>query len=419
MIKKISILALFLILISTIFWNFINYEYQNKILKSLLISYEKITFKESKYRKLEKKINEENIIVSKFGNLKFKKVKLIERDSNQPLGYLEIIKDEIIYLAANGDMYFFDKNSNQTQIKNNLNELIGNNIKLLEEALFNPYFKDSIRDLFFHKSYLYVVLLYKEMDNENVRLSTAVLRGKFNKDLIEFEFFFKPDNFTKLDIDHAHIGGRVVVDDNDNFFLAVPDYDQIERIYENDNIFGKVVKIKTLKNFEIISKGHRNPQGLFYDKKEKILLETEHGPSGGDEINLIKKNLKYGWPTTSLGAKDDPEDPHPIYHNHLKHGFEKPLFSWRLYNPGISQIIKISENSKFNFKELYMVSSLSGGSMYTGNHLYIFSKKENKFILEDKIYINDRIRDLIYDSKNDRIILALESQESLGIISSE
>ena len=57
--------------------------------------------------------------------------------------------------------------------------------------------------------------------------------------------------------------------------------------------------------------------------------------------------------------------------------------------------------------------------MYTGNHLYIFSKKENKFILEDKIYINDRIRDLIYDSKNDRIILALESQESLGIISSE
>ena len=64
---------------------------------------------------------------------------------------------------------------------------IGNNIKLLEEALFNPYFKDSIRDLFFHKSYLYVVLLYKEMDNENVRLSTAVLRGKFNKDLIEFD----------------------------------------------------------------------------------------------------------------------------------------------------------------------------------------------------------------------------------------
>ena len=158
---------------------------------------------------------------------------------------------------------------------------------------------------------------------------------------------------------------------------------------------------------------------MFYDKKEKILLETEHGPSGGDEINLIKKNLKYGWLTTSLGGKDSSEAQYPIFHNHVKQGFEKPLFSWRLYNPGISQIIKISENSKFNFKGLYMVSSLSGGSMYTGNHLYIFSKKEKKFILEDKIFINDRIRDLIYDSKNDRIILALENQENIGIISSE
>ena len=45
--------------------------------------------------------------------------------------------------------------------------------------------------------------------------------------------------------------------------------------------------------------------------------------------------------------------------------------------------------------------------------------KKLKFILEDKIFINDRIRDLIYDSKNDRIILALENQENIGIISSE
>ena len=419
MIKKTSFSILFLIIISAIFWNFVNYESQNKVLKSLLLSYEKITFKESKYKQLKKKIDEENIIVSKFGNLKLKKVKLIERDSNIPLGYLEIIKDEIIYLTASGDIYFFDNNLNQTQIQNNLNELTGNNIKLLEEKLYDPYFKDSIRDLLFHKGYLYVVLLYKEMNNDNVRLSTAVLRGKFKKDLIEFEFFFKPNNFTKLDIDYAHIAGRIVVDNNNDFFLAVPDHDQIKRIYENDNIFGKVVKIKSLRNFEIISKGHRNPQGLFYDKKEKILLETEHGPSGGDEINLILQNLKYGWPTTSLGVKDSSEAQYPIFHNHVKQGFEKPLFSWRLYNPGISQIIKISENSKFNFKGLYMVSSLSGGSMYTGNHLYIFSKKEKKFILEDKIFINDRIRDLIYDSKNDRIILALENQENIGIISSE
>ena len=41
---------------------------------------------------------------------------------------------------------------------------------------------------------------------------------------------------------------------------------------------------------EIISLGHRNPEGLYYDKKNNYILETEHGPAGGDEINMIKFN---------------------------------------------------------------------------------------------------------------------------------
>ena len=56
MIKKTSFSILFLIIISAIFWNFVNYESQNKVLKSLLLSYEKITFKESKYKQLKKKL---------------------------------------------------------------------------------------------------------------------------------------------------------------------------------------------------------------------------------------------------------------------------------------------------------------------------------------------------------------------------
>ena len=40
--------------------------------------------------------------------------------------------------------------------------------------------------------------------------------------------------------------------------------------------------------------GHRNPQGLFYDKKNKIILEVEHGPQGGDEINILRKKITDG-----------------------------------------------------------------------------------------------------------------------------
>ena len=54
--------------------------------------------------------------------------------------------------------------------------------------------------------------------------------------------------------------------------------------------------------------GHRNPQGLFFDKENNFILETEHGPQGGDEINLIEiskinkdKIQNYGWAISSAG----------------------------------------------------------------------------------------------------------------------
>ena len=74
-----------------------------------------------------------------------------------------------------------------------------------------------------------------------------------------------------------------------------------------DSINGKILKINIKDtSYEIISMGHRNPQGLYYDKQNNFLVETEHGPSGGDEINIIKlsKNLEennYGWPLASYG----------------------------------------------------------------------------------------------------------------------
>ena len=51
--------------------------------------------------------------------------------------------------------------------------------------------------------------------------------------------------------------------------------------------------------------GHRNPQGLYYNQSKNFVLSTEHGPQGGDEINLItlleKKIFNYGWPISSYG----------------------------------------------------------------------------------------------------------------------
>lgn len=54
---------------------------------------------------------------------------------------------------------------------------------------------------------------------------------------------------------------------------------------------------------EIWSYGHRNPQGLTYDAKTGRLWEVEHGPRGGDEINVIKPGANYGWPNVSYGKE--------------------------------------------------------------------------------------------------------------------
>ena len=67
---------------------------------------------------------------------------------------------------------------------------------------------------------------------------------------------------------------------------------------------GTTVSKNPFKNAPAIwSLGHRNPQGLFYDEMTETLFEQEHGPRGGDEINIIKKGKNYGWPIITYGKE--------------------------------------------------------------------------------------------------------------------
>ena len=92
----------------------------------------------------------------------------------------------------------------------------------------------------------------------------------------------------------ASSGGRIVKLDNENILLSLGDFyaDGVNGpmlSQDLDNDYGKVIKINiNTKVYEIYSYGHRNPQGLYIDKNKNI-FSTEHGPRGGDEVNLIKK----------------------------------------------------------------------------------------------------------------------------------
>ena len=78
-------------------------------------------------------------------------------------------------------------------------------------------------------------------------------------------------------------------------------------------------------NPAVWSYGHRNEQGLYYDAETDTLYETEHGPKGGDEFNIIRKGANYGWPKITYGVDYDGTI---ITDQTEAEGMEQPLTYW-------------------------------------------------------------------------------------------
>ena len=161
--------------------------------------------------------------------------------------------------------------------------------------------------------------------------------------------------------------------------------------------------------------GHRNPQGLYFDLQNNFILETEHGPRGGDEINLIEiskikdKIQNFGWAISSTGehyggrseTNKAKYEKYPLYKSHTEQGFVEPLKSF-VPSIGISEIVKVLQNR-------YVVSSTKDKS------LYFFELNEQKQITNlDKVEVSERVRDLRFN--NNKLYLFLENTASIGVI---
>jgi glucose/arabinose dehydrogenase len=192
----------------------------------------------------------------------------------------------------------------------------------------------------------------------------------------------------------------------------VPDYGHPNSLKAQDpnSFFGKILLLNSSGDAKIFSMGHRNPQGLFFDKDNDIVISSEHGPVGGDEINIIKKNKNYGWPISSYGLGQE----NTKYTEHKKHGFEEPIYYFES-NCGPSDIIKIPENFLGQFKNDYLLGCLSGRDELYGSAFYHYRLNKNKLKKVDRIFMNDRIRDLRMFEDN-ILVFILEKQHSLGFI---
>lgn len=179
---------------------------------------------------------------------------------------------------------------------------------------------------------------------------------------------------------------------------------------DDDSIFGKIIFINlNTKKFEIFSKGHRNAQGLSVNND--IVISTEHGPRGGDEINRIYYKKNYGWPIASYG--NSYSDKNLSYKkSHSKNLFEEPLFVF-LPSIGISELIFLPNKFDKKWNENILVSSLNGRSIH---RIKFVDSKFEKVLYNEKIYIGERIRDIKYIDKYNLIILALERTGSIGVL---
>ncbi len=101
---------------------------------------------------------------------------------------------------------------------------------------------------------------------------------------------------------------------------------KIHRIHDDGRIPADNPFVNTPGAFPSIwTYGNRNPQGLDFDPRTGLLWETEHGPRGGDELNLIKRGANYGWPVITYGMNYDGS---PITGETAREGMEQPVTAW-------------------------------------------------------------------------------------------
>jgi glucose/arabinose dehydrogenase len=142
-----------------------------------------------------------------------------------------------------------------------------------------------------------------------------------------------------------HFGSRIAFDGNGHVFFSLGDRGVRDNGQDLTTHAGSILRLKLDGSVpednpfvgrddalpEIWSYGHRNPQGMFFDRKTGELWAIEHGPRGGDEINLIKKGRNYGWAVVSHGKEY--WGPLDVGEAKSKPGMEDPV---KIFTPSIA-----------------------------------------------------------------------------------
>jgi aldose sugar dehydrogenase len=243
-------------------------------------------------------------------------------------------------------------------------------------------------DIALHPDYAkngWIYLSYSEGPRE--RSTTVVDRYHLRENkLVDRQRIFTADAYSE---DRFHYGGRMAFLGG-YLFLTVGERHHQDRAQELSNHAGKILRLREDGTVppdnpfigtkdaraEIWSYGHRNPQGLVVHPETGELWENEHGPLGGDELNIIRRGANYGWPAISYGWQYSGG---PIGKGiTAQEGMEQPLWVW---TPAIAPSgMIVYMGTKFP----QWRGSLFIGAM-AGHHLNRLGVQDGRVVVEERL----------------------------------
>jgi glucose/arabinose dehydrogenase len=167
---------------------------------------------------------------------------------------------------------------------------------------------------------------------------TEVARARFDGSMLQdLHVIFKAAPLKDTD---NHYGGRMAFLPDGTFALTIGEgFEYREKAQDLTSDLGKIVRLNEDGSVpqdnpfigqagvrpEIYTWGHRNEQGLIFDTQSGLLYETEHGPRGGDELNIIMAHKNYGWPVITYGMDYSGAYVSPYTQ---RPGLEQPVIYW-------------------------------------------------------------------------------------------
>ena len=351
--------------------------------------------------------------------------------------YLEKYDENIFLVTATGQITYSNTQKLDTA-KFKMNSIKSNIKDIINYPEFYTSSPFGIKDVLIDEEVIYISYV-NELKKDC--FNTSILAANINYKFLEFKNFFsigecinKNDNFFKANKNDKLVphqaGGRMIASNN-NILLTVGEYRKRILAQDDSSYFGKIISInKFSADYDIVSKGHRNPQGLFLNNQTNQLFSTEHGPNGGDEVNVINFNSdneipNYGWPIASYGEhyfqekNDNRLKLSPLKKSHEENGFVEPI-KYFVPSVGISQIIGVpndffeSQSQQFVVGTMGTAKKLKEGMLSL--YLFQYDEKYNKINQDIIIPIKSRVRDIMYLSERKLIIMFLETNSTIAIL---